>query len=113
MLGPYRNKEKMPMKPELFFEEKIIQARMRVPGPIRRIAGIVLFVPVVAISFLLAVLIAPFCWIATGSLKVFWDYGNERYLYQESLCRNPFLRGTTSLFFDNREVYEKIRQLNV
>src|SRR5690606_12346084 len=91
-IGPYRDKAEVPkekkMEPELSFEEKIIKARMRIPGPIRRISAIVLFVPVMAVSFVLAVVLAPLCWIATGSFTVFWDFAEKQYSHSRSLCRN-------------------------
>lgn len=113
-IGPYRDKAEVPkekkMEPELLFEEKIIKARMRIPGPIRRISAIVLFVPVMAVSFVFAVVLAPLCWIATGSFTVFWDFGEDQYSHHRSLCRNPLLRGTTALFFDKSELYRRIRR---
>lgn len=113
-IGPYRDKAEVPkekkMEPELLFEEKIIKARMRIPGPIRRMGAIILFIPVIVVSFVLAVVLAPLCWIATGSSTILWDFAENQYSHSRSLYRDPLLRGTTALFFDKSELYKRIRR---
>lgn len=115
-LGPYRNKSKPPiekkMKPNLFFEEKIIQARMKIPGPIRRSMAVVLFLPIIILSFSAAILLAPFCWIIFGDLTYHWDccYESDQYNFKNCWRREPLLIGTTALFKDKSKFYKQLRE---
>ncbi len=122
-MGPYRNKidfmpkEDIPMLKEpkeiTSFEEKIYALRAFLPGPIRRLMAIFLFLPIYVISFILAFFIlAPVSWILFGDTTKWWDktyYESSGYQYAECWMPACFVKGTIALFTDRLEFYRGIR----
>lgn len=82
-------------------EERIVAARQRLPGPIRRLLFLLLVVPVILGSFLLFLVAAPICWVLTGSVESIIDYivvdEPDHYIVLDEV---PLLRGTCALFWD-------------
>lgn len=90
----------------LSFEEKISNFRKTIPGPIRRILGLLLFVPVHVVSFVLAVVMAPFVWILYGEVdRHCAKFTGPAHGYYTT---GPLLSGTNVLFYDD-DVYRDVR----
>lgn len=120
--GPYRNKAKIPKgkkvkpKSDLLFEEKVLKLRKALPGPVRRLLAIILFVPIIALAFLFAIVSVPFAWIASGNAAWIWDrsyYDAGHYTCNRRWQYIPLLRGTTALFWDKEDFYSGIREERV
>lgn len=97
------------VKELLSFEEKICNIRNRIPGPLRRLLGLVLFVPVFIVSFIVTICLSPIVWIVTGKIDKHCDRQPKSiHGFDQYFITIPLLRGTSALFGDN-DVYEDIR----
>jgi hypothetical protein len=97
---PYRTAAEKNVS-ELSFEEKVILAKNRIPGPLRRILGVLLFPPLVVLSMFLV----PVFWIIFGDLEKITDIvpcGLKKYRHV------LHLRGTYPLFFGDLSFYERV-----
>lgn len=103
----YRTSAKpLPEKEKLSFEEKIGIFRGKIPGPIRRILGVILIAPLFAISFAVALLIlVPISWVSFADFRLLDKVGSHR-----GYCRNVLIPGTSILFgFEPISLYRGIR----
>lgn len=83
-------------------EEVIIETREHIPGPIRRLLGLVTIIPVFTCSFLLSIATVPFAWVLFGDAVKCFDSVVD-HCCRSSLDRVPVIRGTVALYFSYSE----------
>lgn len=107
----YREQAKEIVDPRLFEEKLIDFRREHIPGPVRRILGIIFLIPVYLVSFVLSIPAALIGWIFFANSGKFLSLGWYQGEWDPSgYCRLPLIRGTISLFFDRRNFFVRYRQ---
>ncbi len=101
-VGPYRKAAEKPPAPvyDAILEERILQWRSQLPGPLRRLLALVFYVPVYVLSFVFACISGPVVWVLLGEIRPAYDAGVQTGAYGNTLYYTPALlmRGTSALF---------------
>lgn len=84
-------------------EEVIIETREHIPGPIRRLLGLVTIVPVFICSFLLSIATVPFTWVLFGNAMKCFDSVVDQIGSYRKVQTIPLIRGTFVLYFSYNE----------
>lgn len=93
------------------FEDRVVAFRQAIPGPLRRLFGALLFVPIHIVSFALAILVGVASWIIWADFEKFWAIQGVEYQGRGHYERLALLRGTNALYgYDDPEFYPEIRE---